>query len=239
MYCGLSLVNPLIKHMLLFKSAWGTLWGLCSDVHAKNNSKAADCRNISQSATHSIPSFSLCTVNIRPVHGPVHIQPHGKLNSHCVIHPQSRLQAPLNDVSSCAFGTCFNPTQRTRHEQRWDLCGDLQIHAGCWHINGHANTIIFADLETRFPPSLLRHFNGWEGFWVVTLIFRVPFQGWASPFAAWNFSTWGREKGGANGPRWLHLSSPWLNRCSCRNTHQTYKTKITKEKLKRWIRMHI
>lgn len=90
----------------------------------------------------------------------------------------------------------------------------------------NTNTLIFADLKARLPPSFLRHFNGWEGFWVATLIFRVPLQGWATPLATWNFSTWGREEGGANGPRWLHLSTPWLNWCSRRNTHETWE-KIT------------
>lgn len=90
------------------------------------------------------------------------------------------------------------------------------------YLNWHTNTLMFTDLKARLPSSFLRHFNGWEGFWVATLIFRVPLQGWATPLATWNFSTWGREEWRANGPRWLHLSTSWLNWCSSRNTHQTW-----------------
>lgn len=90
------------------------------------------------------------------------------------------------------------------------------------YLNEHTNTLRFTDLKARLPSSFLRHFNGWEGFWVATLIFRVPLQGWATPLATWNFSTCGREEWRANGPRWLHLSASWLNWRSSRNTHQTW-----------------
>jgi len=62
------------------------------------------------------------------------------------------------------------------------------------YLNEHTNTLIFTDLKARLPSSFLRHFNGWKGFWIATLVFRVPLQGWTTPLATWNFSTWGREE---------------------------------------------
>lgn len=69
------------------------------------------------------------------------------------------------------------------------------------HTCSYLNRLIFTDLKAWLPPSLLRHFNGWEGLWVAALIFRVPLQGWTTPLATWNFSTWRREEGGAYDPR--------------------------------------